>query len=114
MSGKIEHYVVSTVKQFIPESVRQKWHEYWRSIKSKEVETLGNDNISDGVEMAGWGVEEAQERNKEEASEYFLSSSLQIATLGNLQRLICSAFSFSQAWERSWHLHMPFTRASSF
>ncbi|OAQ61971.1 peptide alpha-N-acetyltransferase [Pochonia chlamydosporia 170] len=66
--GKIEHYVVSTVKQFIPESVRQKWHEYWRSIKSKEVETLGNDNISDGVEMAGWGVEEAQERNKEEAS----------------------------------------------
>ncbi|KID87186.1 peptide alpha-N-acetyltransferase [Metarhizium guizhouense ARSEF 977] len=66
--GKIEHYVVSTVKRFIPESVRQKWHEYWQSIKSKEVETMGNDNISDKVEMAGWGVEEAQERNKEEAS----------------------------------------------
>lgn len=29
---------------------------------------MGNDNISDKVEMAGWGVEEAQERNKEEAS----------------------------------------------
>jgi hypothetical protein len=68
--GKIEHYVVSTAKQFIPESVRQKWHEYWQSIKSKEVETLGSDGISDKVEMAGWGVEEAQERNKEEASEY--------------------------------------------
>jgi len=66
--GKIEHYVVSTAKQFIPESVRQKWHEYWQSIKSKEVETLGSDGISDKVEMAGWGVEEAQERNKEEAS----------------------------------------------
>ncbi|KHN96959.1 peptide alpha-N-acetyltransferase [Metarhizium album ARSEF 1941] len=66
--GKLEHYVVGAVKQFIPESVRQKWHEYWRSIKSKEVETMGNGNISDRVEMAGWGVEEAQERNKEEAS----------------------------------------------
>ncbi|TWU70793.1 hypothetical protein ED733_000372 [Metarhizium rileyi] len=66
--GKIEHYVVSTVKQFVPESLRHKCHEYWRSFKSKEVETMGNDNISDKVEMAGWGVEEAQERNAEEAS----------------------------------------------
>ena len=72
MTGKIEHYVVSTAKQFIPESVRQKWHEYYQSMKNKEVETLGNDAISDKVEMAGWGVEEAQERNKEEASEYHI------------------------------------------
>jgi hypothetical protein len=68
--GKIEHYVVSTVKQFIPESWREKGYEYWQSIKGKEVEALGNDNISDGVEMASWGIEEAQERNKEEASKY--------------------------------------------
>lgn len=66
--GKVEHYVVSSVSQFIPETVRQKWHEYWRSVKSAEIETLGHDAISDKVEMAGWGVEEAQKHHKEEAS----------------------------------------------
>lgn len=66
--GKVEHYVLSSVSQFIPDSVRQKWHEYWRSIKRAEVETLGDDGISDKVEMAGWGVKEAQEHHKEEAS----------------------------------------------
>ncbi|KAK2612344.1 DUF1279 super [Conoideocrella luteorostrata] len=66
--GQVEHYVVSSVKQFIPEAVRQKWHEYWHSIKSAEVDALGNDHISDKVEMAGWGVKEAQEHHAEEAS----------------------------------------------
>ncbi|KAG6002936.1 hypothetical protein E4U21_002501 [Claviceps maximensis] len=66
--GKVEHYVVSSVSQFIPEIVRQKWHEYWHSIKSTEIKTLGNDNFSDKAEMAGWGVEEAQQHHKEEAS----------------------------------------------
>lgn len=66
--GKVEHYVVSSVSQFIPETVRQKWHQYWHSVKSAEVETLGHDAISDKVEMAGWGVEEAQKHHKEEAS----------------------------------------------
>lgn len=66
--GKVEHYVVSGIKQFIPEAVRQKWHEYWRSLKNAEVNTLGDDNITDKVEMASWGVKEAQEYHKEEAS----------------------------------------------
>ncbi|KAG6004327.1 hypothetical protein E4U54_000550 [Claviceps lovelessii] len=66
--GKVEHYVISSVSQFIPEIVRQKWHEYWHSIKSTEAETLGNDAISNKAEMAGWGVKEAQQHHKEEAS----------------------------------------------
>ncbi|KND89732.1 Uncharacterized protein TOPH_05741 [Tolypocladium ophioglossoides CBS 100239] len=67
--GKIEHYVVSTVSSMVPESVRQKVSEYWHSIKKVESQKLGDDDgISKKVEMAGWGVQEAQERNKEEAS----------------------------------------------
>ena len=66
--GKIEHYVVSTVSSMVPESVRHATREYWHSIKNVETEKLGDDGISEKVEMAGWGVQEAQERNKEEAS----------------------------------------------
>lgn len=66
--GKIEHYVVESVKHWVPESVRDAAHRYWSSLKSVETEKLGDDGISEKVEMAGWGVEEASERNKEEAS----------------------------------------------
>ncbi|ODA80304.1 hypothetical protein RJ55_03262 [Drechmeria coniospora] len=66
--GKIEQRVVSSVSSVVPESVREKLHEYWRSIKGVETQTLGDDYISETVEMAGWGLEEAQERNQEEAS----------------------------------------------
>ncbi|KYK60364.1 hypothetical protein DCS_01501 [Drechmeria coniospora] len=68
MTGKIEQRVVSSVSSVVPESVREKLHEYWRSIKGVETQTLGDDYISETVEMAGWGLEEAQERNQEEAS----------------------------------------------
>ncbi|UKZ61970.1 uncharacterized protein TrAtP1_003231 [Trichoderma atroviride] len=63
--GQFEHYVVTKV---IPESVRTAWNEWRQSLKSEEKSHLGNSNISDSVEMAGWGVEQAQERNREEAS----------------------------------------------
>lgn len=68
VTGKIEHYVVSAVSSMVPESVRHTAREYWHSIKNVEAEKLGDDGISEKVEMAGWGVQEAQERNKEEAS----------------------------------------------
>lgn len=48
--------------------MRDAAHRYWSSLKSVETEKLGDDGISEKVEMAGWGVEEASERNKEEAS----------------------------------------------
>ncbi|KJZ79652.1 hypothetical protein HIM_01121 [Hirsutella minnesotensis 3608] len=66
--GKIEHVVVSNVAKVIPEPVKRKWNEYWHAIKDAEANTLGDDQISDKVEMAGWGVKEAQEKNEEEAS----------------------------------------------
>lgn len=66
--GQVEHYVVSAVSKFIPESVRTRWNEWRESLKSEEKQHLGSNDISDKVEMAGWGVEKAQQRNKEEAS----------------------------------------------
>lgn len=69
-TGQVEHYVVSAVSKFIPESVRTRWNEYRQSLKDEEEQHLGDNEISDKVEMVGWGVEKAQERNKEEASEF--------------------------------------------
>ncbi|KAI0144239.1 hypothetical protein F4776DRAFT_653525 [Hypoxylon sp. NC0597] len=66
--GEIEHFVVSNVKKVIPQSVRNWWHEYREALKESEREHLGNGEISEHVEMAGWGVEEAERRNKAEAS----------------------------------------------
>lgn len=39
-------------------------------MKQAEREITGSDEISEHVEMAGWGVEEATEANKKEASKY--------------------------------------------
>ncbi|RFU76673.1 peptide alpha-n-acetyltransferase [Trichoderma arundinaceum] len=68
--GQVEHFVVSKVAKLIPESVREEWREYRASLKREEQQHLGGSEISDKVEMVGWGVEQAQERNKEEASEF--------------------------------------------
>jgi hypothetical protein len=62
-----EHYVVSNVKKVIPEDVKQWWHEYRSSLKQASKENLG-DGFTQEVEMAGWGVAEAEEKNKAEAS----------------------------------------------
>ncbi|KAK8044691.1 peptide alpha-N-acetyltransferase Nat2 [Apiospora rasikravindrae] len=66
--GALEHYVVSNAKKVIPESVKTWWHDYRQSMKNAEKEQFGNDDISEHVEMATWGVEEADARNKAEAS----------------------------------------------
>jgi hypothetical protein len=66
--GEIEHFIVSNVQKVIPQGAKDWWHEYSQSLKNAEKEHLGSDEISEGVEMAGWGVEEAQARNKAGAS----------------------------------------------
>jgi len=37
-------------------------------MKKAEEDVTGSDEISEKVEMAGWGVEEAQQANKRDAS----------------------------------------------
>ncbi|KAM0200248.1 hypothetical protein ACHAPQ_005547 [Fusarium lateritium] len=66
--GEVEHHVMSSVKQMIPDSVRETWHTYWKSFRKAEAKALGDDDISDKMEMATWGVEKAQERNRANAS----------------------------------------------
>ncbi|KAJ4006813.1 DUF1279 super [Fusarium irregulare] len=66
--GEVEHRVMSTVKQMIPDSLREAWHTYWQSFRKAEARALGDDDISDKMEMATWGVEKAQERNRVDAS----------------------------------------------
>jgi N-terminal acetyltransferase 2 len=77
-TGEWEHVIMSYVTRLIPESVKTKWHEYKESVKQAERQMTGKQNVTDHVEMAGWGVEEARERNKKDASKYshFLMSSL--------------------------------------
>lgn len=36
--------------------------------RKTEIKETGQEHVSDAVEKAGWGVEEAQERHQEEAS----------------------------------------------
>ncbi|KAI8966662.1 hypothetical protein F5Y11DRAFT_308957 [Daldinia sp. FL1419] len=66
--GAIEHWVVSHASKLIPQSVRTRWREYREALKEAEKENLGDAEISEDVEMAGWGVEEAEKRHKAEAS----------------------------------------------
>jgi len=66
--GEWEHLIVSHVKQLIPESVKSSWREWRQAMKNAEREVTGQEKINEDVEMAGWGVEEATERNKKDAS----------------------------------------------
>lgn len=43
-------------------------------MKKAEHDITGSDQVSDAVEMAGWGVEEAEEKNKKHASMFLPSS----------------------------------------
>ena len=56
------------MKSVIPESVSTTWHDWRKSLKKAEHEITGSEDFSEGVEMAGWGVEEAEKKNKAEAS----------------------------------------------
>ena len=66
--GEWEHTVIESVKSVIPESVSTTWHDWRKSLKKAEHDLAGSDDFSEGVEMAGWGVEEAEKQNKAEAS----------------------------------------------
>jgi len=65
--AELEHYVVSNVQKVIPEGVKQWWHDYRSALKEAGKEHLG-EGVTKDVEMAGWGVAEADEKNKTEAS----------------------------------------------
>jgi hypothetical protein len=100
-----EEWVVSRLEKVVPESVKEWWHNYRQALKDRTKETVGED-VTNGVEMAGWGVKEADERNKTEASR-FTSSPRHVASghRTNTDPL--------QALARSLLLLTRFTKASS-
>ena len=55
-------------------------------MKKAEREHIGGEEINDTVEMAGWGVEEAEQKNKMDASKC-LSPFSPIAQTNNIQVL---------------------------
>lgn len=69
----IEHYIVSTIAVVVPLPIRQKTRELWESAKDTFTSMTGYGEAAESAEkteLAGrWGVEEAQERHAEEASE---------------------------------------------
>lgn len=66
--AEVERWVMAGLKKVVPESVKERWHEYRAAFKDAEREELGDNHVSEDVEKVGWGVEKAQERHKEEAS----------------------------------------------
>jgi N-terminal acetyltransferase 2 len=66
--AEAERWVMDGVKKIVPESVKERWHEYRAAFKDAEKKELGNNHVSEDVEKVGWGVEKAQEKYKEEAS----------------------------------------------
>jgi hypothetical protein len=66
--GEWEHVLVSNLKKFVPQSVQDTFHEWRGAMKKTEHDSTGSEHVSDAVEMAGWGVEEAEKKHKAEAS----------------------------------------------
>lgn len=66
--AEVERWVMAGIKKVVPESVKERWHEYRAVFKDAEKKELGDNHVSEDVEKVGWGVEKAQERHKEEAS----------------------------------------------
>ena len=70
--AKVEHFIVSTIASVIPESVRITVRGYWEAFKNRGKKELG-EHEQEKVDMVGWGVEEAQERYEEKASQFYPS-----------------------------------------
>lgn len=68
--GQWEDFVVSNVKALIPDSLEQTWRDWRKAMRRKELEITGDDDFSETLEMATWGVEEATTANKRDASKF--------------------------------------------
>ncbi len=96
--------MVSYAKRVIPEGAQTWWREYRQAAKDVKRERTGEE---DEAEVLVHGVEEADQRTKQEgASEY----TRQIMCLGLSTMLTMKP---PQAWPRNWRSRTPSTRASS-
>ena len=63
--------MLSHLKALIPDKIKTTWREWRKEARRKELEMTGDDDFSDTLEMASWGVEEADAANKKDASMFF-------------------------------------------
>lgn len=68
-TAAIEEWILSNVKKFVPEGVKEWWHEWRATVKDVEKQEIGDNHITQDLDKIGWGVEEAQQRHKADASE---------------------------------------------
>lgn len=106
--GKVEHSITSSVKEIIPESVKEAWHKVWQSFKKAETNALGDGDISDRMEMATWGVEKAEEQSKNAASMLTPVDGL----IWNPNQRLLKLTTPLQVSQLSWRSHTPSTRVS--
>lgn len=66
----VEQWVMGHVRAMVPEGAKEWWREYSEALRGAEKEQLGDNSITDDMDKASWGIEEADERNKVEASEF--------------------------------------------
>jgi len=104
-TGEWEHVIMSYVKRLIPESIKTKWHQYKESVKQAERQMTGKRDVTDHVEIAGWGVEEARERNKKDASKYsfsyvvsFLEQRIQLKRIIGLATQLALAYAIHKSF----------------
>ena len=65
--GAIEQYVVSTFTSIIPETVRMETKKYYRQNREAVKKFCGHEEEK---VAPGWGVEEADQRHREDASTF--------------------------------------------
>ncbi|KAH8590253.1 hypothetical protein B0O99DRAFT_664179 [Bisporella sp. PMI_857] len=66
--GEWEEKIISRIKSAVPDAVKQQWSDWRKAMRRAEIDLTGDDHVSDGVEMASWGIGEAEKNNKSEAS----------------------------------------------
>ncbi|TLD29295.1 hypothetical protein PspLS_03497 [Pyricularia sp. CBS 133598] len=68
--SEIERWVVSNVSQFVPASVKDLWHQWksWSAQGEETKEAVEGGPVREVSADDKWGVKEAQENHKEEAS----------------------------------------------
>lgn len=85
---------MSRVKKAIPESFKERWHEWRAEVKDVEKEELGDNHFSEDVEKLGWGVQEAQERHRADASKSETTLQTQPLQSRSFSSLGCRCFNF--------------------
>jgi len=66
--AEAEHYIVSHVQKLIPARAKEFWRGYRSAVEEAEGRDIRNTKTGGDGDPTGWGVKEAEERNRTDAS----------------------------------------------